>query len=83
MPNDEGESSLQQLPARRDAVPRRGARVVRQRNEIKLRSGPFGAKLAANDLIQFPDWHELPDRQFSDRNHEPRLQDFELTIQPR
>jgi hypothetical protein len=56
---------------------------VRQRNEIKLRSGPFGAKLAADDLIQFPDWNELRDRQFSDRNHEPRLQDFELAIQPR
>ncbi len=82
MPNDERESLLEQFPPRRDAMPRRRARWMRQGNEIELLSGARAAKMAPDDLIKFSDRHELRDGQFPDRDNESRLQDFDLTIQP-
>src|SRR4030095_14649980 len=56
---------------------------MRQRNEIELFSGPLDAKTATNNLIKLSGRNELRDRQFPDRDDEPRLQDFEFAIQPR
>jgi hypothetical protein len=83
MPNDQRKSLLEQFPPGRDAMPGRRARRMRQRNEIELFSGTLDAKTATNDLIQPGERDKLRDGQFSDRDDKPRVQDFELAIQPR
>jgi hypothetical protein len=83
MLRDELKRLPQQLPSRRNAMPRRGARWVRQWNEIEFFSGTRAAKTTSDDLIKFSDWHELRDGQFPHRDNQPRLQNFKLAIQPR
>jgi hypothetical protein len=53
-----------------------------QRDEIKRHAMVIDQKLAANHFIEFGEGDELRDCQFSDWNHQPRPQDFELVIHP-
>ena len=83
MSDNQLERFTEEIAPRWNAMPGRCTRWMRQRNEIELFSGPLDAKTATNNLIKFSDRNELRDRQFPDRNDEPRLQDFEFAIQPR
>ena len=83
MPDNQLQGFTEERAPRRDAMPGRCTRWMWQRNEIELFSGPLNAKTAANNLIKLSGRKELRDRQFPDRDDEPRLQNFELAIQPR
>jgi hypothetical protein len=53
-----------------------------QGDEIKRHAMVIDQKLATNHFIEFGEGDELRDCQFSDWNHQPRPQDFELVIHP-
>ena len=83
MLRDKGESPRKQVAAGWDAVPRRSARRMRQRNQIETMPGTPDFEAAADDRVEFRDRNKLRDRKFADRDDQIRLQDFDLCIQPR
>src|SRR2546425_8188571 len=56
---------------------------MRQRDEIESVFGAASAKLSADYFLQLFALYELRDGQPSDRNNQPRLQDFDFFVHPR
>lgn len=83
MPFDQLKSFLQEVAAGRNAMPGRRAGRMRQRNEIELLASTFDTKTTPDDLVEFPDRHELRDSEFADRDNEAGLQNFDFAVQPR
>ena len=77
------ESLPKEFAAWRNAMPGRGTGRMGQRDEIELPPGAAHAKTAPDDLVEFADLHELRDRQFPDRNDEPRLAGFRFRARAR
>jgi len=83
MLRDKGESPRKQAAAGWDAVPRRSAGRMRQRDQIETMPGTPDFEAAADNRVEFCDRNKLRDRKFADRDDQMRRQDSDFCIQPR
>jgi hypothetical protein len=82
MTRDKFERALGQPFARWNLVPRRGARGMRQWNQVEAVARTHDAKFAANHVLQLCAVDELHDRESPDGDDEARLQNSNLIIHP-
>jgi hypothetical protein len=73
----------EQIFSRRNFVPGRRARWMRQWNEIVCVAISPHRKTPANYFFQFHEWNEPRDCQSSDGNDKARAQNFEFIVHPR
>jgi hypothetical protein len=83
MARDQFKRAFKQFFSRRDLVPRRCPRGVRQWNHIEAVPGALNSKSATNHLLQFRAIDELRDSQPAHGNNETRSQNLDLVIHPR
>src|SRR5438093_2154778 len=74
--------TFSQLLARWNLGPGRGARRMRQRDQIESMLCAFNAEFAADDFVQGGAIDEPRDGETTDRDYETRSQNFDLFIHP-
>jgi len=72
----------QQIDTGRDAVPRRCAGGMGQRDEIERAPLIPDCETAADDFVEFFERQELGDGEFADRNDQRRSQQIDLVVHP-
>lgn len=82
MPRDQAHRFAEKAEPRRDPMPGRGAGWMRQRNQVEAAAVATKRKGASDDFVEFFERKELGDRELTDRNNEPRLEEIDLIIHP-
>ena len=82
MPRDQLERAFGQLATRRNFVPGRCARGMRQRNQVETVLRSYDAEFLPNHLLQPYTIDKLRNRQSANRNNETRAQNSDLIIHP-
>src|SRR3989442_6298337 len=82
MHGDLAHRTFSQLLARWNLGPGRGARRMRQWDQIESMLCAFNTEFAADDFVQRSAIDEPRDGETTDRDYETRSQNFDLFIQP-